>query len=89
MATLEFRPGPYSDTGNHYLTRDDEAPARRWTPADTALLLDLVIESLLVRQGEVLTPEVADERARNLVMALLGEYELTRLPPLAGEESNV
>jgi hypothetical protein len=35
---------------------------------------------LLVRDG-LITEERAEERARNLVAALQGEFEFTRLPP--------
>lgn len=35
-----------------------------------------IIESLSVRAGEVLTPDVIEERARNIAAALLGKYEI-------------
>lgn len=44
-------------------------------PQDTVTLsqaVEIVYQTLLTRQGEVVTPELAMERARNIVAALQG-----------------
>ena len=42
-------------------------------------LVDLLCQILSVRAGEVLTPDVVVERARNAAQALMGEYHMKRI----------
>lgn len=61
-----------------------EAPPVRTVPGEapdtTRVLLDVVRAGILVRAGERITPELASERAANLVMAIVGLFEVNEMP---------
>ena len=45
-------------------------------------LVELIYTALLVREGQVITPAIARDRAANIAMALVGNYDIKGLPPL-------
>ena len=43
-------------------------------------LVKLIFDGIMVQQGRVIDASVALERARNLAMALVGNFKVERLP---------